>query len=150
MDESMSLCIIGKSSDNYVQTINKKSKKKKLDVKIIGHIDNNKLRYWYSSCDIFIMPSKTETLGFVTLEAIACQAPVCAFNEGGNIDIIKHEINGYLYNNKNELKKYINLIYNNEQIRNTIISNGINDIKNKTIDNSVQGLFLQYKKLTHI
>ena len=149
MDESMSLCIVGKGNDKYIETIHETSKKKNVDVKFIGQIDSNKLRYWYSSCDIFIMPSKTETLGFVTLEAIACQTPVCAFNAGGSKDIIKHTFNGYLYNNKIELTKYIKLIYSNDEIRNTIINNGTKYIKNKTIDNSVQTLFYQYKKLTH-
>lgn len=149
MDESMSLCIVGKGNDKYIETIHTKSKKNNLDVKFIGQIDSNKLRYWYSSCDIFIMPSKTETLGFVTLEAMACETPICAYNAGGTRDIITHTINGYLYNNKNELTKYIQLIYNKEEIRNTINSNGMKFIKNKTIDKSVEALFSQYKKLTN-
>lgn len=147
MDETMSLCIVGKGGCEYKNHLCNISKNKNIDVSFIGHVDYNKLRYWYSSCDIFIMPSKTETLGFVTLEALACQTPVCAFNEGGTTDIIKHKINGYLYNNKNELKIYINLIYGNDEIKNSIISNGIQFIKNKTIENSVQALFSEYKKL---
>jgi len=147
MDETMSLCIVGKGGSEYKNYLHNISKNKNIDVSFIGHVDSKKLRYWYSSCDIFIMPSKTETLGFVTLEALACQAPVCAFNEGGTTDIIKHKINGYLYNNKNELRIYINLIYGNDKIKNEIISNGIQFIKNKTIENSVQGLFSEYEKL---
>ena len=147
MDETMSLCIVGKGGSEYKKHLDNISKNKNIDVSFIGHVDSNKLRNWYSSCDIFIMPSKTETLGFVTLEALACQAPVCAFNEGGTTDIIKHKINGYLYNNKNELKIYINLIYGNDEIKNSIISNGIQFIKNKTVENSVQALFSEYKKL---
>lgn len=149
MDESMSLCIIGKGNNYYMKLIHTKSKKNNLDVKFIGQIDSNKLRYWYSSCDIFIMPSKTETLGFVTLEAMACETPICAYNAGGTRDIITHTVNGYLYNNKNELTKYIKLIYSNEEIRNAIINNGMKFIKNKTVDKSVEALFSQYKKLTH-
>jgi glycosyltransferase involved in cell wall biosynthesis len=147
MDETMSLCIVGKGGSEYKKHLYNISKNKNIDVSFIGHVDSNKLRYWYSSCDIFIMPSKTETLGFVTLEALACQAPVCAFNEGGTTDIIKHKINGYLYNNNNELRMYIKLIYGNDEIKNLIISNGVKFIKNKTIENSVQSLFLEYKKL---
>jgi glycosyltransferase involved in cell wall biosynthesis len=147
MDETMSLCIVGKGGSEYKKHLYNISKNKNIDVSFIGHVDSNILRYWYSSCDIFIMPSKTETLGFVTLEALACQAPVCAFNEGGTTDIIKHKINGYLYNNNNELRMYIKLIYGNDEIKNSIISNGVKFIKNKTIENSVQSLFLEYKKL---
>jgi glycosyltransferase involved in cell wall biosynthesis len=147
MDETMSLCIVGKGGCEYKKHLCNISKNKNIDVAFIGRVDSNKLRYWYSSCDIFIMPSKTETLGFVTLEALACQAPVCAFNEGGTTDIIKHKINGYLYNNQNELRMYINLIYGNDEIKNSIITNGVQFIKNKTVENSVQALFSEYKKL---
>jgi glycosyltransferase involved in cell wall biosynthesis len=147
MDETMSLCIVGKGGCEYNKHLHNISKDKNIDVSFIGHVDSNNLRYWYSSCDIFVMPSKTETLGLVTLEALACEAPVCAFNEGGATDIIKHKINGYLYNNKNELKTYINLIHSNDKIKNEIISNGIQFIKNKTVENSVQELFSEYKKL---
>jgi len=147
MDETMSLCIVGKGECEYKKHLHNISKDKNIDVVFFGIVDSNKLRYWYSSCDIFVMPSKTETLGFVTLEAMACQAPVCAFNEGGSIDIIKHKINGYLYNNKIELKTYINLIHGNDEIKNEIINNGIQYIKNKTIEKSVQGLFSEYEKL---
>lgn len=147
MDETMSLCIVGKGGSEYKKHLYNISKNKNINVSFIGHVDSNKLRYWYSSCDIFIMPSKTETLGFVTLEALACQAPVCAFNEGGTTDIIKHKTNGYLYNNNNELRMYIKLIYGNDEVKNSIISNGVKFIKNKTIENSVQSLFLEYKKL---
>jgi hypothetical protein len=42
---------------------------------------------------------------------------------------------------------YINLIYGNDEIKNSIITNGVKFIKNKTVENSVQALFSEYKKL---
>ena len=66
IDASMCLCIIGNGND--VDRLKKLSIELNIDVKFIGKIDSNELRYWYSSCDIFIMPSKTETLGFVTCD----------------------------------------------------------------------------------
>ena len=42
----------------------------------------------YASADIFMMPSETETLGFVALEAMASGLPVIAVAAGGLVDII--------------------------------------------------------------
>ena len=42
----------------------------------------------YASADIFMMPSETETLGFVALEAMASGLPVVAVAAGGLTDII--------------------------------------------------------------
>lgn len=42
----------------------------------------------YASADVFVMPSETETLGFVVLEAMASGVPVVAVAAGGLTDII--------------------------------------------------------------
>ena len=42
----------------------------------------------YASADIFMMPSETETLGFVALEAMASGLAVVAVAAGGLVDII--------------------------------------------------------------
>ena len=42
----------------------------------------------YASADVFVMPSETETLGFVALEAMASGLPVVAVAAGGLVDIV--------------------------------------------------------------
>ncbi len=42
----------------------------------------------YASADVFVMPSETETLGFVALEAMASGMPVVAVAAGGLVDIV--------------------------------------------------------------
>lgn len=44
----------------------------------------------YASGDVFVMPSESETLGFVVLEAMASRVPVVAVAAGGLTDIITH------------------------------------------------------------
>ena len=55
----------------------------------------------YASLDCFVMPSESETLGFVVLEAMASAVPVVCVNAGGIPDILarggKGEVGGYLY-----------------------------------------------------
>ena len=42
----------------------------------------------YASADVFMMPSESETLGFVVLEAMASGLPVVAVAAGGLTDIL--------------------------------------------------------------
>lgn len=141
MDDSMCLCIVGQGNDK--ERLSAMGK----DVIFIGLVNSNELRYWYSSCDIFIMPSGTETLGFVTLEAMACGAPICAYNAGGTTEIIIHNYNGLLFDDSTQLKQHIRNLVNDVQFARQMSTNGLDFVKNKTISNSVNGLFGQYKKL---
>ena len=53
-----------------------------------GMLKGDVLSKAYASGDVFVMPSETETLGFVVLEAMASGLPVVAVAAGGLTDII--------------------------------------------------------------
>lgn len=53
-----------------------------------GMMRGEELSQAYASADIFVMPSETETLGFVVLEAMASGLPVVAVAAGGLTDIL--------------------------------------------------------------
>lgn len=55
---------------------------------IQGMMKGQELSEAYASADVFVMPSETETLGFVVLEAMASGVPVVAVAAGGLTDII--------------------------------------------------------------
>jgi glycosyltransferase involved in cell wall biosynthesis len=42
------------------------------------------------------MPSLQEAFGKTIIEAMACGTPVVAFGSGGPLDIIEHQVDGYL------------------------------------------------------
>jgi len=62
-----------------------------------GFITGEELATAYASCDVFVMPSETETLGLVSIEAMAAGLPVIGANARGNSTTIKHGITGSLY-----------------------------------------------------
>jgi glycosyltransferase involved in cell wall biosynthesis len=65
------------------------------DAKFLGHLTTPQLAEAYASSDVFVFPSRTETFGNVTLEAMACgTVPVCAA-AGGAKDLIINGINGF-------------------------------------------------------
>lgn len=63
-----------------------------------GMLHGEELSAAYASADVFVMPSETETLGFVVLESMASGVPVVAVRAGGIPDILsKQGQTGYLY-----------------------------------------------------
>ncbi|WIA33616.1 hypothetical protein OEZ86_006739 [Tetradesmus obliquus] len=68
-----------------------------MPVKFMGMMKGLELSEAYASADIFVMPSETETLGFVVLEAMASGVPVVAVGAGGLTDIVAPGKTGLLY-----------------------------------------------------
>jgi len=58
--------------------------------------DEVSLALLYAAADVFVFPSLQESLGYTTMEAMACGTPCVAFNQGGIPDLIDHGVNGYL------------------------------------------------------
>jgi glycosyltransferase involved in cell wall biosynthesis len=50
----------------------------------------------YNSVDVVALPSREENLSNTLAEALCCGIPCLAFAIGGNGDLIRHEVNGYL------------------------------------------------------
>eukprot|EP00262_Sarcandra_glabra_P013305 TRINITY_DN3653_c0_g1_i1.p1 TRINITY_DN3653_c0_g1~~TRINITY_DN3653_c0_g1_i1.p1 ORF type:complete len:497 (-),score=79.12 TRINITY_DN3653_c0_g1_i1:209-1699(-) len=66
-----------------------------------GMLQGEELSQAYASGDVFVMPSESETLGLVVLEAMSSGIPVVGVRAGGIPDIIpaeQEEKTGFLYN----------------------------------------------------
>jgi N-acetyl-alpha-D-glucosaminyl L-malate synthase BshA len=51
-----------------------------------------------SVCDLFILPSETESFGLAALEAMACQVPVISTNTGGLPELNVQGVTGFMSN----------------------------------------------------
>jgi glycosyltransferase involved in cell wall biosynthesis len=67
-------------------------------VSFTGFVPNELTPCYYNAADIFVLPSREETFGIVLLEAMACSLPVVGSKVGGIKDIIRHAVNGFLFN----------------------------------------------------
>ena len=54
-----------------------------------------------SACDLFLLPSQTESFGLAALEALACEVPVVASDVGGLPEVVTHGEDGYLVDPEN-------------------------------------------------
>lgn len=62
-----------------------------------GYLKGVDLAEAYASADVAFLPSRTEALGLVLLEAMAAGCPVVAPRAGGVTDIVHDGVTGYLY-----------------------------------------------------
>ena len=67
------------------------------DAEFLGFLDQNAIAERLNNADVFVFPSRTETLGNVILEAGACGVPVAAYPEPGPIDVIQNGVNGFCH-----------------------------------------------------
>ncbi|WP_158736358.1 glycosyltransferase family 1 protein [Alteribacillus sp. YIM 98480] len=74
-----------------------------------GFLHGEELAKAYASSDIFVFPSRTETLGLVILEAMASGLPIVVANSGPTAEQVLDGENGMLYNPniKGDLKNTI-------------------------------------------
>jgi glycosyltransferase involved in cell wall biosynthesis len=78
-----------------------------------------------SASDVVVVPSRIESFGQVASEAHACSTPVVAFSTTGLVDIVGHEITGYLAKpfDTEDLANGINSILNDSTKANFLSAN---------------------------
>ena len=63
-------------------------------VKFLGSLTGEALTRAYAGSDVFVFPSRTDTFGLVTLEALACGLTVAAYPVEGPRDVVGPEVPG--------------------------------------------------------
>lgn len=86
------LCIVGKGP----QEDELKEYFKGTNTVFTGQLSGDELSSAFASADAFMMPSDSETLGFVVLESMASGVPVIGCAAGGIPDLIRDQDTGFL------------------------------------------------------
>ena len=76
-------------------------------VTFMGVLHGTELSQAYASSDIFILPSDSETLGFVVMESMASGVTVVGVNAGGVPDLIKHNRTGFLVDHVGDISTFV-------------------------------------------
>lgn len=59
-------------------------------VSLLGQVPNDKMPLYYNASDVFVLPTLTEGMGIVFIEAAACNCPIIGTAVGGVVDIMKN------------------------------------------------------------
>ncbi len=90
------MTIIGKGSSRDILLNEVEKLGVSNEVEFVGEIDHDMLPSYYRRSDIFVLPSLSEGLSNVLMEAMACGLPVVATDVGGNQELVEHDQGGYL------------------------------------------------------
>lgn len=114
-----------------------------------GYKKGKELAEIYSSSDIFVFPSPTETFGNVVLEAMASGLPVIAANAGGVKETVRNEVNGLLFRpgDSQELTHLIKKLIEDKSLRNSLRDGGNSTVLQRSWDNIFDGLIDTYNKV---
>jgi glycosyltransferase involved in cell wall biosynthesis len=66
-------------------------------VSMLGYVPNNRLPTYYSSCDVYLSSSESETFDLPLLEALACGKPVVASSIPAHIKLVSGSKAGIIY-----------------------------------------------------
>jgi glycosyltransferase involved in cell wall biosynthesis len=134
------LVIVGSYNSNFIKRIPSDISEK---IYLIGFVDNNKVSGFMKSSDILVLPSLSEGVPNVLLEAMAVGLPIVATNVGGIPEIISDGINGFLVEPRSsqQLAEKILLLLNNRFLCSNISQNNL--LKAKSYDVNIITLKLE-------
>ncbi len=85
----------GPMHDRLLEMINERGLSEKIELRNVN--DQNLLPQFFNDMEVFVFPSKSESLGLVGLEAMACGTPVVGSKIGGVSDYLYDGDNGYFF-----------------------------------------------------
>ncbi len=91
--------VLGKSEPDKLKAIKKRVKKEGLGKNLIfvGEVPPKKMPLWLNAADLVVIPSLSEGLGLIAIEALSCNTPVIASATGELTKIIKKTSGGLLF-----------------------------------------------------
>ncbi|MFC1662953.1 glycosyltransferase family 4 protein [Patescibacteria group bacterium] len=95
------------------------------NINYLGFVNN--MAWFYSLLDCLVVPSSSESMGLVAVEAQSMGIPVIAANIPALKEIITDNVNGIFFNidNSGDLKNKINFLNRNDKLRNNLSKNGL-------------------------
>lgn len=88
-------------------------------IQYVGLVPYDQLEQSYQYADIFVLTSLSEGMPSVILEAMGCGLPIIASDVGGNNEIVKEGVNGFLVKGDDvaRLATHLAALVNDEQLR---------------------------------
>jgi glycosyltransferase involved in cell wall biosynthesis len=100
------------------------------NVAIIEGSNHQEIPKYLSAADVFVLPSLSEGLPLVILEALATGVPIVATSVGGIPDVLTDGKNGLLVESRraDKLAEAINKLLDKEALRKLLVKNGLETI----------------------
>ena len=118
----------GPEKDNLIRLSKKLNIENK--VHLLGYQTEEKKFQYLSNSDIYVLSSIHEGFGVVLQEAMQVGLPIISTDEGGQVDLVQEDKNGFLvkYQNTKELKEKINILISDKDKMKSISNNNIKKV----------------------
>jgi len=120
------------------------------NIVFVGSVPHEAIHEYFAVADVFVLPSLSEGLPNVLLEAAGCSKPIVATNTGGIPDIIIHGETGFLAKSKDvdSFVHYTKLLLTDEDLSRRLGKNAYEHVKNNfTWDHVVREYEQLYLKM---
>ncbi len=114
--KNVKLLIIGDGPD--IEKYKMLVQKSKITNNVIftGKVPWEEIPKYYAMASVFATASTSETQGLTVIEAMAASLCVVAINDEAFNSVIINNLNGMIFNNKNEYRKCIETLFNNHDL----------------------------------
>ena len=125
------LYIMGDGPEHDTLELRIKNYKLNNTVFLLGRLSQKSLFDYIQSADVFVLNTGYEGFSHQLLEVAALGTPIVTTNVGGNRELIENQHTGLLvsYNDTQEIKKAIELLITNQELRDRLIKNGKEKVK---------------------
>jgi len=140
-DNTIVLVAIGHSTTEWNEML--RSIDGKAFLRDFGYVDEHLKEVIFASCDVFCMPSKSETFGYVYLEAWHKKKPVIASDIPAMRELIQYNNGGLLvrFGSRSAIKSAIERLIEHPVLSKTLGEHGYDAL---TAKYSMESVFLQY------
>jgi glycosyltransferase involved in cell wall biosynthesis len=103
------------------------------NIHILGELPNDEVLAYMKSADVFVLPSRDESLPMTLLEAMYFSKAIIASRSGGIPEIIEHGENGLIFEVEDyqQLSAHIQKLFNDADFRNQIGQRGNEKLKSE-------------------
>jgi L-malate glycosyltransferase len=100
-------------------------------------------------CDLFVIPSESESFGLAALEAMACEVPVISSNSGGLPEVNIHGVTGFLSNpgNVDEMAEHAVTLLQSEAMLSEFRANALAQARRFDIENILPHYVTFYEEI---
>lgn len=115
-------------------------------VSFYGQVEPERMASMIRGADALVMPSRTEALGLVYLEAFRAGTPVVAGDRGGVAEIVRDRCSGVLVSPESptSLANGIRLLLRSEELRRRVIKGGFDVLASRTPDRLIRETLAAY------